>query len=458
MFFKKIIACLSIIAMLISFTLPVFAEEEQNISPYEGYFVYSVPQEHINNKNLEFLTDMPLDTVLELLVIKEKVLQTSTKLNFLYNRSSLSEDFSVTQFKTYAEQGYGFLENINAGETGEYITAMYQEYKTAYLSSASLTSGFTTFYSYAMSTTYYSELSDTLYLYSTEILQPILNEYCFSQATEKGISQSLYNNGDGKTLDLLINICQYNATKELPQSIKDLYVFLAEYFTKAQRGVYDKDILRLFEAEKTALKGRIDICEEINKYAEYEYFKEYCENFRYISTPVMAKGVKQEDVISIISKLAENALTYKENIEFKYEYYTLLCNIVYYQNDNYPELQVDADREAFMTRKNKIDAYYSDIYANYNDSIFSESLINTDIVALNHKIQTVYPIVGKEDVVKYTSSRISDGYAYNPIQISGDNMFLVYALLVVIVGALIIFFVAIVKVVARKIKDMPRIF
>lgn len=427
-------------------------DKEKEASQHFVWYVDETDMKVSDKSLLSEYLNFSYEDILGFEECSSKILYFSTKHDVAHKKLSFNDE-ADTRFKASVETDLSFMDDYKENPTCKSVYECYLVYKDTFLRENTDITQFKTFYTY-LSEVFpgYKNICLADEIFRKKVLNPILSEYCFNETVKFAVEEK-----NNEFLEELCVILKNNSElSTIPVSVKGIYTVLYEHYSDLLSGSYSTDIFRIMVCEYYDIRGRVLICEELNKFAEYSQFTEFCERFRYASTVDTMSRLKQSDIMSIASGIADYTVYYKENIRLKKMYYDLLCNDVYYQNGTYREADFSSDIKEFRETKTAMTAFYGEMYANYNGTIFSSDAINQDIIYYNNKAKAFNPKAKNSELLQYETQVMADGNAYVPIAIKEDNPVVVIVVVSVIVLGIIFGLLIVLKLAYYKLQDIPK--
>lgn len=290
----------------------------------------------------------------------------------------------IQSFIDMAVQDFQFISNYTSTEIGKKFKNQYEQYKEDL---KKLTSDFNIFYderviffNYVMDSQELVAWYDYYLLFKQNVLEPFAYEYIYNNNVRVSVKKVREGNKEDKKegieeLNKLISALKtYRNAKSTPNIIKGYCSELIKHYTNIING-QKSDLSKLIRADRYWVEGLIQVGQEFDKLAEFNFYVMKFNNFADFPTIELAKKLKAKELNTFITMLQTVPASSNEIIQLKKKHYDLIYSIANYKNRNEFSKKVEDTYPEFFRYYNYLNTYFSAIQKKYGTGFNSSSVI-----------------------------------------------------------------------------------
>ena len=288
----------------------------------------------------------------------------------VYSVSDQERLQDVKGFVDMVTQDCQFISDYTGTEIGKKFRNRYQQYQEDL---KNLTSDFNMFYderviffNYAMDSQELGTWYDYYVLFKENVLQPFANTYVYNNSARISVKKVREGNKEEKKegieeLNKLISTLKsYRDAKDTPNIIKGYCSEVIRNYTNIINGK-KSDLSKLIRADRYWVEGLIQVGQEFDKLAEYNFYVMKFNKFADFPTIELTKKLKAKELNNFITMLQTVPATSKEIIQLKKKHYDLIYSIANYKNKSELSEKVEETYPEFFKYYNYLSTYFSAI-------------------------------------------------------------------------------------------------
>lgn len=281
-------------------------------------------------------------------------------------------------------QDYQFISDYTNTEIGKKIKNRYDQYKEDL---KKLTSDYNIFYdkrviffNYIMDSQELGAWYDYYVLFKEKILMPFANTYVYNNSVRISVKKVREGNATEKKegieeLKKLISALKsYRDSKDTPNIIKGYCSELIKHYTNIINGK-KSDLSKLIRGDRYWVEGLIQVGQEFDKMAEYNFYVMKFNKFADFPTVELSKKLKAKELNTFITMLQSVPASSNEIIQLKKKHYDLIYSIANYKNKSQFSKGVEETYSEFFRYYRYLDTYFSAIQQQYGTGFSSSNVI-----------------------------------------------------------------------------------